>query len=1324
MSDASRVHSPYRGLIPYSEEDAAYFFGREADLQIVIANLIASRLTVLYGASGCGKSSVLRAGVVHDLRERGRDNVKTQGTPEFVVVSFSSWRDTNPVPALTERVEQSLRLTLGDRPLEPQPQGVPIERALGVWSEQLHTQFLVILDQFEEYFLYHPLEDHADAFAAAFRQIMTHPTLRVNVLISMREDAITRLDRFKGKIPGLFDNYLRLHHLDLAGARAAITEPIAEYNRRNRSDQGPITIEPDLVVEVLRQVRAGQVMLPGRGLGVVRGSGSTGDEQARVETPFLQLVLTRLWDAERTAGSRVLRLSTLKQLGGAERIVRTHLDTTMRTLGMWNRAAAARIFQQLVTPTGTKIAHSVPDLEFLTHLSERRIERVVKPLSSAEVRVLRPVDPPVGEAGGTRYEIFHDVLAAPVLEWGRQLRWRVAVQASKYLLVVALLGAIVWGSLATLQSRRAQRQSEARALASAAMNELGADAELSLLLAIEASERTYLRHEGVVPEAEQALHRALDAMRLELSVGKSGGSAVYGVAIDRDLTRIATAGMDDTVRVWDAASGEQLLAIAHPGRAYGVLFSPEGRLLLSAGDGGVRVWDAYTGQPRARATGGHGADVPLVFGQHMDTTWDLALSADGALLATGGTDSARVWNVSSGKQLVACKAPHTNVRAVAFNVDGRRLASAADDGTARVCDVRTGSLVRTLRGHSAEVYGVAWGANLLVTGSRDASVKLWDDSVFRERLTLSGHSNTVMRVAVNAGATRLATTSTDGTVRVWDAASGREQLSLTGHHKRVTGVRFSQNDSVLATASSDGTARLWDVSPGGELPALMGHSGDLLAVSFDSTGELIVTGSADYTARVWDVSSGKLLREISPDRGAVAAVAFAPRGTRLAVAAGSSVLLYGNWADSSPRELRGHRGPVTDVAFSPDGKVLATASADSDVVLWNAGSGQPRDTLHQGSASTAVAFSPDGVELATAGVDGKAAVWNVVRRARLATLPHGDVVTSVAFSGDGSQLATASLDWALRIWERDGATWGTQPAHTLTGHVGKVAKVAFRPDGARVASAGSDGTVREWDLATERELVRITDHKGPVASVAYSPDGSRLAALGSDRDAHVYMTSIGDLLNRARARVTRPLTTAECERYHLGRPCPSPTVSLIVQGRDAARQRNFEAAVEAFEEAAELDKTIDRKSLEHEARRLATASLLTTGERVAHRGDVPEAIDHYRRAEQLDPSLQVPAWALNNLCWFGSLYGHVETVMQVCDSAVARDTNDGAIRDSRGVARVLRGDRAGAITDFQAFVGSDDASPDQRLQRLRWIANLQEGRRPWTAEEFRQLRDQ
>ena len=355
---------PYKGLMPYDEADAPFFFGREAEQEIISANLMASRLTLLYGPSGVGKSSVLRAGVVRHLRVLAEQNLLERGTPEFAVVVFNAWRD-DPITALAAEVEKGVSSFLaGHKTNETEKVKGSLVDTLRFWSEQIDGDLLIILDQFEEYFLYHSQEDGEGTFAVEFPRAVNRQDLRASFLISVREDALAKLDRFKGRIPSLFDNYLRIDHLDRSAARDAIEKPIAEYNRLQKSGE-EASIEPELVEAILDQVKTGQVMLGAAGRGVVAGA-----DESRVETPYLQLVMTRLWDEEIQASQPpFLRLSTLERLGGAERIVRTHLDTTMDALPPDERDAAARIFRYLVTPSGTKIAHAAADLaEYCTSL--------------------------------------------------------------------------------------------------------------------------------------------------------------------------------------------------------------------------------------------------------------------------------------------------------------------------------------------------------------------------------------------------------------------------------------------------------------------------------------------------------------------------------------------------------------------------------------------------------------------------------------------------------------------------------------------------------------------------------------------------------------------------------------------------------------------------------------------------------------------------------------------------------------------------------------------------------------------------------------------
>jgi phospholipase C len=388
MNTITPLTSPYKGLDHYEEKDSPFFFGREVQRDLVIANVLATRLTLLYGESGVGKTSLLQAGVVPHLRTE----------PDITVVIFRSW-DHDPVARLSE----TIRTAAG---LQPSGSESSLAETIAECTEQLGRDLVVILDQFEEYFTYHPQESDENPFESYFSQAVNQRNLRVSFLISIREDALAWLDRFKGRIPNLFGNYLRVKHLDQTAAREAIMLPLREYERR-LAEPEHLEIEPALVDAVLEQVRVGAVQLGRAAGGMADGAAA---RESGIEAPYLQLVLTRLWDEEKEAHSRVLRAKTLTRLGGAERIIRTHLDDAMATLSREERDLAARVFRFLVTPSGTKIAYHPADLADYAEATAVEVGSLLDRLSGQRLRILR------GIAGG-KYEIYHDVLAAGILDW-------------------------------------------------------------------------------------------------------------------------------------------------------------------------------------------------------------------------------------------------------------------------------------------------------------------------------------------------------------------------------------------------------------------------------------------------------------------------------------------------------------------------------------------------------------------------------------------------------------------------------------------------------------------------------------------------------------------------------------------------------------------------------------------------------------------------------------------------------------------------------------------------------------------------------------------
>jgi hypothetical protein len=337
VSTVAAPPSPYKGLAPFddSELDALLFFGREREIEVIVANLMASRLTVLYGPSGVGKTSLLQAGVAHRLRRE----------QHAIVVVFSAWTG-DAVANLLDAVEAAVGDGAGAL-----RRGMPLADALAAWTRRLDAELYLVLDQFEEYFLYHENERGPGTLAEELPEALRRAGLRVNFLIGIREDSLASLDAFKARIPNLFGNSLRLDRLERRAARAAILGPLERYNELVAAGDG-VEAESELVEAVLDEVAAGRVDLG------LSGRGAVGEEDSdRIEAPYLQLVLERLWEVETSRNSHRLRLETLRELGGAAHIVEDHLERAMAELSPDEKDAAAAMYNHLVTPSGTKIAH-------------------------------------------------------------------------------------------------------------------------------------------------------------------------------------------------------------------------------------------------------------------------------------------------------------------------------------------------------------------------------------------------------------------------------------------------------------------------------------------------------------------------------------------------------------------------------------------------------------------------------------------------------------------------------------------------------------------------------------------------------------------------------------------------------------------------------------------------------------------------------------------------------------------------------------------------------------------------------------------------------
>jgi WD40 repeat protein len=1132
---------PYQGLMPYTEEDAEFFFGRNRDTRLIIDNLKAYRVTVLYGPSGVGKSSVLHAGVLKRMNDAEKESLATFGLREAVVVYCNNWRD-DPLAVLGKLIRNGLSTAFPAADLS-MPDRLDA-RSLDAVCEKFQIDIYLVLDQFEEYFLYHgddpPNKDFSTELA-----LLIATSVRVNLLIAIREDVFARLDRFEAHVPRLFDNTLRLDYLDEKSARQAVELPVGRYNDLAGPDS-QIKIESELVTAVLDQSRAGRVRV---------GGGDDSDTAhieppgggPRFEAPFLQLVMLRIWSEERARQSTTLQAQTLRDLGGAQTIVRDHLDVVLDHLAPADKVLAAAAFGHLVTPSGTKIAHKPSDLATWVKADEAAMLPLLQLLR--DQRILRDVPPPLDDDDESRYEIFHDVLADPVLDWRRRYdaeqqrleaeqrrresevelvrekeaadraasearrrlrRSRAVSVVLATLVVVSIISVIVAiqnSRLAIQNSRLAmQKQNMAESAKLLSMNPQAAAA--AALKALQT---------GGAAEAQEALRAALSLPRPSLTLvppGTGSGAAQWAeMSPGEDL--IAAAYNDGTARLFDAHSGE-VRHVLETGKASGtsatqVHFSKDGSsVIMSSDDGRARVFDTGDGS-LLHELGNYAHPVVAIPG---------AVGRRNVVLTWASTENPAVWEASSGKMLARLPAP---VHVAALSADGTRVLLGAVDGRLRVWTWSNGHVVVD-PGAYPGFFDVAFSARapkrVLALDRGTGDLIRWDwtserrsqvlaKNQFRdEPRTITQPTSAEKNPGTEVTTTDVVAVTAGKEVRILDSVTGGKRQILPDGDELVKKLAFSPYGRYVARGDNDGTIRVFSAQTGRDSsPALwvfLGHTGAVQSLAFSHDGATLMSAAADGSVRVWPLPNRQVALGTSQP---VSDARFGVDGQTIVM--GDSRAISTNRAPSFV--WRGGTGRGTEqlrsLALSPDSSYVVAATSQSTIPrVFELSSRKEKHIPFKAQATwflTRVDHSPDPTRpwIAVGNSGGGVEMLNVTT-GDLGWASHtGDSVSDVRFSSDGSTVAAASLDGTVRLLD---AASGRELRNIH--HPRPVTTVAFTTDGAHLATYAEDRHLRIW--STQRSDNRpVADVAVPVRvnSLAFSPDSSRFLALaGSDGSTMVY----------------------------------------------------------------------------------------------------------------------------------------------------------------------------------------------------------------------------
>jgi WD40 repeat protein len=1194
---------PYAGLAAFQPDDAERFFGRERLTEDLVARVRAHRVVIAFGASGSGKSSLLRAGLVPRLSDGTRLTLLFHPGPHpleecaarLAAVGGGSaaaiHRELGADPlALHLSVLQALA-SVSHSDFRPDSH---VEAAAEPGSGGPGDgELLLVVDQFEEVFTLCHSQRERTAFIAALCAAAQADNSRTRVVLGVRSDFYAHCTEYPDLVEALRDAQLLVGPMTTEELRRAVSQPALDAE---------CTIEGALVARVVADATGQASVLPlvshalretwsrrrGNTLTLAGYEASGGMRHALARTA--EAVYTGLTaDQQRLARGVFLRLIALGE--GTDdtkrRVNRDQLDP--QTGPVVDALATARLVTldiSTVELTHEALLHAWPRLRgwidqdragLLMHqqladaaaLWDREhndpgaLYRGGRLAAAAEWAQYHREDLP---AGG----VIARFLAASKRQESRSTRLRTAA-----LIVLSVLTLIASGAATVaLQQRSAARQDFNRAVGAQTTleGEQVRDTDVSL------SAQLSLAAHRIQP-TPQTYTDLLSTENVPLSTTLGGyQKTVYGVALRRDGTLLASADKDGTLRLWNLTDRTHPVPYGPPLRAdrqtvFWVAVSPDGKTMASADhDGTIGLWDIADPrhpEPLGRLTG------------HTGIAFSVAFSPDGRTLVSAGADrSFRLWNVADPRHAEpygpGVPAGTDAIASAGFSPDGHTVATSGHDGTIRLWDV-TNPVSPVQRAvvspHGGVVYATAFSPDgtTLASATSDHRVRLWDvHDPSRPQLLgdgLSGHDDTVYAVAFSPDGTTLATAGADQGIRLWNVTDPRHALPLGqplyGHSGYVYWLAFGR-DGELASAGGDDTVRLWDLPR-----TLLTCPSYVNAVAFNRSGTVLASGGSDNTVRLWNITDSAhpaaLGQPLTGHTNAVVSVAFSDIRPAL-LASGSRDQTFRLWDVSQPdhpqplgQPQSAGTGQVSTVTFSPKQPVLAVADYDGTIQLWNVTDpARPRvtATLQRGDTSLAhgvheVAFSADGTLLASAGADDTVRLWNVTDPAHpvevttpLASQTGG--VLAVAFSPDGHTLATANQDHTVRLWDIRNLAHPVRVGQKLTGHTSFVYSATFSPDGHTLATSGNDHTIRLWDVGDPAHPSALGQpligHTAAIDQVVYGPNGALLASAGDDHTVQLTALDAGQASRRICAVAGGALGRQQWQEYvpelPFDPPCP------------------------------------------------------------------------------------------------------------------------------------------------------------------------------------------